>query len=186
MERDAVRRFAEGGDAESFRLLVEEFHPRVLRLISSILGPWSDLDAEGVAQDVFLQIYRKARQFRGDAAGASWIYRIAYTHALSLRRRARIRFPHESEAALVSATADAADPLETLATARRRVEVWRAIEELPDLYRTIVHSHYWLEMSVKEIAEALVVPEGTVKSYLSRARARLRALLGESHRGGFS
>lgn len=186
MERDSVRRFAEERDEESFRLLVEEFRERVFRLVASILGPWSDLDAEGVTQEIFLQIYRKAGQFRGDSAGASWIYRVAYTQALSFRRRARVRFPHEGDERLASVAAAGADPVEAIAGKRRQVELLRAIEELPDLYRTVLHSHYWQEMSVAEIAAALVVPEGTVRSYLSRARARLRALLERSRHGGSS
>ncbi len=50
----------------------------------------------------------------------------------------------------------------------------RFVEELPDVYRSVVHMHYWMDQSVEEIAGALDVPAGTVKSYLARARARLR------------
>lgn len=186
MERDSVRQFAEQRDEESFRFLVGEFRERVLRLVSSILGPWSDLEAEEVTQEVFLLVYRKAGQFRGDSAGASWIYRVAYTQAQSFRRRARVRFPHEGDKTLAALAAATADPLEVIASTRRSVELLRALEDLPDLYRTVIHSYYWQEMSVAEIADALVVPEGTVKSYLARARARLRVLLGRSRRGGSS
>jgi RNA polymerase sigma-70 factor (ECF subfamily) len=56
----------------------------------------------------------------------------------------------------------------------RRDLVARLIEDLPDLYRTLIHMHYWLDCPVDEIAETLGMPAGTVKSYLSRARERLR------------
>ncbi len=186
MERDSVRHFAEERDEESFRLLVEEYRERVFRLVSSILGPWSDLDAEEVTQEIFLLVYRKAGQFRGDSAGASWLYRVAYTRAQSFRRRARVRLPHEGDETLAALAAATVDPLEAIASTRRKVELLRALEELPDLYRTVLHSYYWQEMSVAEIADALVVPEGTVKSYLSRARARLRVLLERCCQGGAS
>jgi RNA polymerase sigma factor (sigma-70 family) len=52
--------------------------------------------------------------------------------------------------------------------------VERLLEGLPELYRTVVYLHYWLDATVEEMAELLSVPSGTVKSYLSRARARLR------------
>ncbi len=52
--------------------------------------------------------------------------------------------------------------------------VERLVEGLPEIYRTVIHMHYWLERPVDEIAQTLGVPSGTVKSYLSRARRRLR------------
>jgi RNA polymerase sigma-70 factor (ECF subfamily) len=58
-----------------------------------------------------------------------------------------------------------------------RREVAAAVEELPDLYRSVLLLHYWMGCGVAEIGELLPAPEGTVKSYLSRGRDRLRAIL---------
>jgi len=159
-------------DPDLFRVLVERYQNRVLRLVASVLGPHADLDAQEVVQDVFVRVHEKLHSYRGEARFGSWLYRLAYNRALEHRRRARIRFPHlPLETAAEPASAD---PLEELADRERQRIVARCVERLPQLYRSVIYMHYWLGSSVEEIAEALGVPEGTVKSYLSRARQRLR------------
>ena len=84
-------RFAAARDPDDFRTLVDRHGPMVLRLVSSILGPFRDTDAEEIAQDVFLRVYERIGQFRGDAKFTTWLYRLAYHVAaragLSVRRR---------------------------------------------------------------------------------------------------
>ncbi len=176
MDRESLARFAVDRDPEIFRRLVEEYQNRVFRLVCSVLGPWADLDAEGVAQEVFLRVYRKLGQFRGEAEFGSWLFRVAYSTALNWRRTARIRLPHESDASLEQ-VASAIDPRAEMLRAADHRRVVIAIEALPEVYRTVLHLFYWQESTVAQIAEAIGAPEGTVKSYLSRARDRLRVLL---------
>ena len=173
MDITTIERFIESRDPELFREIVEEYQDRVFRLVASILGPWADRDAEEITQDIFLKIYRKCGQFRGESAFSSWIYRVAYTTALNHRQTARIRFPHQSEEPLLSLKAES-DPLgEILAMATKR-RVAGAVESLPDLYRTVIYLYYWQDHSIAEVSEAVGAPEGTVKSYLYRARERIR------------
>ena len=179
--QSVVERFRETRDPDSFRQIVEEYQDRVFRLVCSILGPWADLDAEEITQDVFLRVYRKIGQFRGECAFGSWLYRVAYTTALNHRKTARIRLPHQNTETLVQFVAED-DPWLDATRSVDRETVVRAIECLPDVYRTVVYSFYWMDASVAEIAETLGAPEGTVKSYLSRARAKLRTFIeGERH-----
>jgi RNA polymerase sigma-70 factor, ECF subfamily len=170
-DESAVFAYVQTRAPELFRLLVERHYARVLRLVASLLGPHADLDAQEVTQDVFLRAHERLDNFRGEARFATWLYRLAYNRTVEHRRRARIRLPHVSDEALRKL---AIDPMgEELAHERQQV-VARLLEELPDVYRTVINMHYWLDCSVDEIAETLGVPPGTVKSYLSRARARLR------------
>lgn len=168
----AIAAYLQSRDPEVFRVLVERYQHRVLAVVASVLGPHADLDAQEVAQEVFVRVHDRLPTFRGEARFGSWLYRLAYNRALEHRRRARIRMPHvpwdQLENAATSGGCDVADEQE------RRQLVERLVEHLPDLYRTVIHMHYWLECSVGEIAETLGVPAGTVKSYLSRARQRLR------------
>ena len=123
--QSVVERFRETRDPDSFRQIVEEYQDRVFRLVCSILGPWADLDAEEITQDVFLRVYRKIGQFRGECAFGSWLYRVAYTTALNHRKTARIRFPHQTDKALARVVAEddpwldvvAANPRATAASA---------------------------------------------------------------------
>jgi RNA polymerase sigma-70 factor (ECF subfamily) len=156
-----------------FRLLVERYQVRVLHLVASLLGRHADLDAQEVTQEIFLCAHDKLQTFRAEARFGTWLYRLAYNRALEHRRRARLRLPHVSEQVLHRL---AADPLGDGLQAEREQIVARLLEHLPDVYRAVINLHYWMGHSVDEIAEALAVPPGTVKSYLSRARQRLREL----------
>jgi RNA polymerase sigma-70 factor (ECF subfamily) len=161
-----------------FRALVDRHAASVLRLVSSILGPFRDTDAEDVAQDVFVRAHDKLGQFRGDAQFGTWLYRIAYSVALNRRKLARLRLPHVAAEALAG-LASPHSPHDEAEAAERASQLAAAIEVLPDLYRTVVYLHYWQECSVEEIAGFIGAPRNTVKSYLFRARARLANLLTE-------
>jgi RNA polymerase sigma-70 factor (ECF subfamily) len=168
-DRDAFR------DPEAFRRFVETYSDRVLRLVASILGPWRDADAEDVVQEVFLRAWQRLDQFRGESSIGTWLYRIAWTQAVNRRRAARLRLPHVS----LDALADSPSGEEEMTSVVARREVAAAVEELPDVYRTVLFLHYWMGSGVAEIGELLQAPDGTVKSYLSRARQRLRVVLGK-------
>lgn len=166
----AVFAFVRKRDPALFDLLVERYQHRVFRLVVSLLGPYADLDAEEVTQEVFLRAYRRLETFRGESRFSTWLYRLAYNRTLEYRRRARIRMPHvpvETVQSIADTPAEQHDH-------EREQLVAVLLEQLPDVYRTVINMYYWLDCSVEEIAETLAVPPGTVKSYLFRARRRLR------------
>jgi RNA polymerase sigma-70 factor (ECF subfamily) len=178
-DANVIARFRKTGDRAMFAVLVERYQDRVFRLAASILGPYSEADAEEVAQEVFLRVYRKLDQYTGEAAFGTWLYRIAYNLALDRRRTARFRIPHVSLETIGESAGPSDPPGEIIARERQR-RVAKAMEKLPDLYRSSLYMHYWMGMSIEEIADSLGAPEGTVKSYLFRARRMLKgALAGE-------
>jgi RNA polymerase sigma-70 factor, ECF subfamily len=168
-----VAAYARTRDPELFRLLVERHQERVFRLVASILGPFADLDAEEVTQEVFVRVHERLDSFRGESRFSTWLHRLAYNRTIERRRRARLRFEHVPSDGL-KASATPGGPLEAALQRERERAVAQLIEGLPDVYRSVVHMHYWMDQSVDEIANALDVPVGTVKSYLARARERLR------------
>lgn len=172
-DEPAVAEYLRGRDPEVFRTLVERHQMRVFRLVAGLLGPFADRDAQEVTQEVFLRAHQRLGSFRAEARFSSWLYRLAYNYTLQHKRRARLRLPHVPVDAL-EALASGDGPLEAAAARERKRAVERLLEGLPELYRTVVYLHYWLDATVEEMAELLAVPSGTVKSYLSRARARLR------------
>jgi RNA polymerase sigma-70 factor, ECF subfamily len=170
-DESAAFAYARTRDPALFRLLMERYQNRVLRLVAGLLGPYADLDAQQVTQEVFLRACEKLSTFRGEARFGTWLFRLAYNRAIEHRRVARIRMPHVSEKALADLVAE---PLGDQVEVERQQLVAHLLEQLPDVYRTVINMHYWLDASVEEIAEALCVPAGTVKSYLFRARRLLR------------
>jgi RNA polymerase sigma-70 factor (ECF subfamily) len=161
-------------DPDLFRLLVERHQERVFRLVASILGPFADLDAEELTQEVFLRVHERLGSFRGESRFSTWLHRLAYNRTIERRRRARLRARHVPCDELEASASPAGGPHEAALESERERAVARLVEELPDVYRTVVHMRYWMDQPVEEIARALDVPAGTVKSYLSRARGRLR------------
>jgi RNA polymerase sigma-70 factor (ECF subfamily) len=168
-----VAEYIRARDPELFRVLVERHQARVFRLVAGLLGPFADRDAQEVTQEVFLRAHQHLASFRGEARFSSWLYRLAYNYTLQHRRRARLRLPHVPIEELAARPASDGQ-LEAVAERERQRRVEGLLEGLPDIYRTVVYLHYWMDASVDEIAELIAVPSGTVKSYLSRARARLR------------
>ncbi|HEX5217364.1 MAG TPA: RNA polymerase sigma factor [Vicinamibacterales bacterium] len=165
-------RVAAARDPDDFRTLVDRHGPMVLRLVSSILGPFRDTDAEEIAQDVFLRVYERIGQFRGDAKFTTWLYRLAYHVAVNRLRSARLRFEHvDLEKLRLPDTAADADA--RISAGERARVLAEEIERLPGLYRTVIYLHYWQEASIDDMATLLAAPPNTIKSYLFRARARL-------------
>jgi RNA polymerase sigma factor (sigma-70 family) len=178
-DEDLVARYLAQRDPADFQEVVERNAANVLRLVSSVLGPFRDTDAEETVQEIFIRVHERLSQFRGEAQFRTWLYRLAYRVAINHARGARFRMPHQGLEVLRSIVAPGDDPqLRALATERAEV-VARCLDTLPDLYRTVIHLFYWQDASVAEIAEYLGAPANTVKSYLARARERLRRALDE-------
>ena len=170
------------GDARAFESLVRRHERRVFRLLLRMLGTREE--AEDAAQEAFLSLHRHGHRFRGEARFSTFIYRVAANAALNRRRslgRARAR---EKELALRQAAgtdlpASPRDPEGSASGAQVQARVQEALLELPGDLRMAVVLYDIEGQSYKEIAQALGIPEGTVKSRIHRARNALRGLLGE-------
>ena len=174
-----VERCRESVDDAAFAELVRRFRAPVFRLAVSILGQEFAPEAEDVAQDVMLRVHHALGSFRGEAKVGSWIYRIAFNHALNVKARVRYRAPHVSDDALSTTPSTDRGPDARLQDERRQRAVLACVGELPEVYQSALRLHYWLGASMSEIAEMLDAPENTVKSYLHRARRLLHAMLTE-------
>lgn len=180
-ERHAIAE-AQRGDVQSFNTLVRLYEGRVYTLCYRMLG--DSESAADAAQDSFLSAYRNIRSFRGGSF-RSWLLRIA-TNTCYDALRARKRRPSIS---LESATAeeddhaplqisDGAEPLEDLALRRElSAAIQRSLGDLPEDQRAVLILSDIEGMAYDEIAEITGTNLGTVKSRLSRGRAKLRDLL---------
>jgi len=176
-DSELIREFLETRDSALFGRLAGRYQARVFRLAVSILGPGFEPEAEEVVQEVFLLVYRHLETFRLDSRFGTWLYRIAYNRAIDARRTARLRLPHLDEEALSDRAAPQSDPARLFEEAEHARTVRACVDELPDLYRAVLYLHYWNEAKIPEIGELLGIPEGTVKSYLHRARQALHGSL---------
>jgi RNA polymerase sigma-70 factor (ECF subfamily) len=172
-DEEAVATYLRTRDPDVFRLLLERHQARVFRLVAGVLGPFADLEAQDVTQEVFIRMHERLPSFRGESRFSTWLYRLAYNRTIEHRRLARFRRPHLPIDELASRR-NPEGPHEAAAEGERTRLVEALVERLPDVYRAVVYLHYWLELPVEEIGEMIGTPAGTVKSYLFRARQCLR------------
>lgn len=161
------------GDETAFRELVDQYKGLVFALITRSIA--NRARAEELAQDVFLKVHKGLPYFRGDAKLSTWIYRIVI-NALSQERP-------ELATSSLDDSADDRPRAEPGAEDRSfndmvmKDRLQKAIERLPVQYQVLVNGHYLKGMRYEDLAEALDMPMGTVKTHLHRAKRQLRRLL---------
>ena len=163
------------GDARAFEEMVIRYQHRVFGVALRMLGRRAE--AEEVAQEAFLRAHRSVGGFRGDAKLSTWLY--AITSRLCLNRLAsadRRRVRHDEEA-LARAADEGASATDQLERREREAAVHRAIAELSAERRLVLVLCDLEGLSYEEIAHALEMPVGTVRSRLHRARMDLREKL---------
>jgi RNA polymerase sigma-70 factor (ECF subfamily) len=162
---------AQQGDQDAFRSLVERHRDRAYGLALRILR--SAADAEDAAQEAFVRAWQALPQFRGDASFSTWLYRIVARQSFDRLERLKRRRERETglgEAGEIAAGDRRLEPGEE--PRARRIE--RLVGMLPETQRAVVTLFYYEDRSVEQVAAALSLPPNTVKTHLSRARARLR------------
>ena len=172
-DTDVVAR-AQGGDQAAFRALYDANVDRIYRLMYRMAGE-EDL-ARDFTQEAFLRAWQRLAQFRGNAAFSTWLHALAVSVALNgLRKVDRHR---RRERSLEDAAPVVAGRRELDVGARERLA--EAVDDLPEIYRTVLLMHDLEGYGHGDIAGILGVPEGTSKARLSRAREKLRATLGDA------
>ena len=144
-----------------------------------VLG--SSADAEEAAQEAFVKAYYALPRFRQESPFRPWLLTIVANEARNRRKSAARRVRLALRAAEDRPSGDAAPSPEAAVLAReRRAALLAAVNDLRHDDRLVVAYRYFLDLSEAEMAEALDIPRGTVKSRLSRALARVRGRLVEA------
>ena len=169
-ERSLVARAA-AGDRGAARALYDAHAARVHRLAFRLCGD-ADLAAD-LTQDVFVQVFRQLKTFRGESSFSTWLHRVAVTTSLNSMRKVRRLRERETE------IDDARDVIDGTAAADPdlRAALAGAIDALPDGLRVALVMHAVEGYTHTEIGEALGIAEGTSKKRVFDARALLRDAL---------
>ena len=188
LDLDLVERLRRG-DTTALEALMERYTSRVYRLAHGITR--NEADAQEVVQDVFLILFRKIHTFEGRAALGSWIYRVTTNAALIKRRGQRTDrdVPLEpplpaflpdghraGDRAYVKADWSQTPEADVLSQETREI-LSKAIDSLPDLYRTVLVLRDVEGLSNEEVAQVVGDSVPAVKSRLHRARMALRETL---------
>jgi RNA polymerase sigma-70 factor (ECF subfamily) len=171
----ALAQRAAGGDMPAFEELYERHHRRVYSLCLRMTG--NQAEAEDLAQEAFIQLYRKIGSFRGESAFTTWLHRLTVNQVLMHFRKRGVRFEQTTD--------DGDIPVQVVTGTENpnhmpvvdRIALDRAISQLPPGYRSVFVLHDVEGHEHEEIARLLGCSVGTSKSQLHKARMKLRGLL---------
>jgi len=178
VQDDAILSDAIRGNTAAFRALYARHRADVARLVYRMLGASSDLD--DVVQEVFFQVYRSLKDFRGQSKFSTWLHRVTVNVVLMHRRAARSR-PMLTDEAPPDLSADPRVALPDEDAARReRVRAFqRLLERLPDKKRVVFVLHELEGIAPAEIAKIVDAPVLTVRTRLFYARREIEAMLAD-------
>ena len=175
MTIDQNVKLAAAGDMAAFEELYRSQHRRVFSICLRMIRNWSE--AEDVTQDVFVQLFRKIRTFRGEASFATWLHRLTVNQVLMHFRKRSIRKEQTIE--------DGSTPIQVASGTENpdkmslidRLSLEEAMGQLPPGYRAVFILHDVEGYEHQQIGQMLGCAIGTSKSQLHKARMKLRQLL---------
>jgi RNA polymerase sigma-70 factor (ECF subfamily) len=176
-EADLIAKAA-AGDRAAFRVLYSRHREAVSRLVYRMLGGTRDLD--DVVQEVFFQVYKSLKDFRGQSKFSTWLHRVTVNVVLMHRRSARSRPTYADEPqADITPDDDAVAP-DADADRRARIRAFgRIVERLAEKKRVVFILHELEGVSPAEIAQIVGAPVLTVRTRLFYARREIEAMLGD-------
>ncbi len=184
-EFELIQGLRQGNEA-AFKYLVTTYQDRVFNTAIGIVQ--NAEDAEDVAQEVFIQVYRSIHSFKGESKLSTWLYRIATTRALDLLRSRKSKkrfgfmqklFGEDNEP--LHELPDFHHPGVALDRKENAAKLFRAISELPENQKTAFTLHKLEDLSYQEISEVMQTSIPAVESLMHRAKQNLRKILGKTN-----
>ena len=172
-----VKQILDGNDL-AFERLIRNFQRLVSHIVFRMVN--NIADREDICQDVFIKVYKNLSGFRFESKLSTWIARIAYNRCINFLEKKKVALYDDlSEDDKQYEIRDSADdrPDQIIESADLKELLTQEINTLPIQYRTIITLYHLDEMNYNEIADIMGLPAGTVKSYLFRARRKLREKL---------
>jgi RNA polymerase sigma-70 factor (ECF subfamily) len=167
-DRELVEQVAKG-DRAAVRLLFMRHHARVYRFVARQTG--SEMMADDIANEVFLELWRQAPAFEGRSEVSTWLLGIARFKALSALRKRKEEAIDDNDAAAIPDTADT--PEVAVMKGDKADALRRMVNALPEEHRSVIDLAYYHAKSVAEVAEILSIPVATVKTRMFYARKKL-------------
>lgn len=178
-EQQTIQRIRDG-DNGAFRELVEYHKQNIYYLAFDLTG--NHHDAEDLAQDVFVQMFRSLESYRGDGKLSSWLYRIAVNLSINKNRKKALSamqlkddFSRESnDGASFEGGRIQQNPEKSTDSKLAQSHIHRALQKLSERERAVFVLRHYKDLPLKEIAGTLKIADGTVKGLLFRAIRKLQ------------
>ena len=170
-------RLLRSGDHGAFAQFIDKYKETVF-LCCRKLGLTED-EADDVASETFMAAYKGLQRYRGQAELSTWLWSIAYRRAISYLRKNRkqLKLEAEPDDILQAGSSQEQGPEAAIQGEETEQIVWKAVERLPKLWALAVILFYRQEKSIIEIAKIMQTNENTIKTYLFRARQKLKKAL---------
>lgn len=177
-------RLARQRDGAAFRAIMQRSNRRLYRIARAVMR--DDSEAEGVVQEAYMRAFASLADFRGESSLSTWLSRIVLNEALGRLRRHRptvdvstieTRPPSRGKVIPFPLASTQPDPERTMAQRQIQILLERAIDDLPDDFRTVLVARVVEGMSVEATADLFGLRPETVKTRLHRARRLLRDAL---------
>mgnify|MGYP001290367584 CR=1 FL=1 len=171
---------AKAGNLEAFEQLILQYEKRIYNFCYRMTN--NQEDAEDLAQEIFIKVYKNLNSFKGNSKFSTWIYRIAYNTCVDKYRKKKVTtvsltLNNDEEEKEIDLPSNDPLPEERVVSREEYDVVCECISALKPEYKTVVVLRDIQNYTYDEIAEILNVPLGTVKSHISRGRAALRDAL---------
>ena len=166
------------GDASAFVAIIRTHERLVTHIVFRIVN--READREDVCQDIFIKVYRNLPKFQFESKLSTWIGRIAYNTCINYLKKKKAALFDDCltfDQPMDNYLSDLHTPEQFAVETDLNWRLQEEIEKLPVQFRTILTLYHLDEMSYAEIAEIMDMPDGTVKSYLFRARKQLKERL---------
>lgn len=161
------------GDLNSFKVLIRQHETLVIGMVRRLIKDQDDVD--DLCQDVFIKVYKNLRSFKHQSKLSTWIGQIAYTTAINHVKKTSGKKYITVELTEFEDSYNTGDNPESLLIKKSTSAfIQEEIAKLPLLYKTIITLYHLQDFSYNEISDIMGMPEGTVKSYLFRARKLLK------------
>jgi RNA polymerase sigma-70 factor (ECF subfamily) len=160
-----------GGDNQAFKQIVEKTEGLVAQIIFKMTT--DNEDKKDIAQEVYIKAYRNLAGFRFRSKLSTWVGQIAFNTCVNHLQKKKTVLPGPVEA-LGAAASEDPDTGHGIETREMAAILQREIERLSPLYKTLITLYHNEDQSYADIAQITGLPEGTVKSYLFRARKMLK------------
>ena len=176
-KEDNWLRLLRSGDHGAFARFIDKYKETVF-LCCRRLGLRED-EVEDVASETFLAAYNGISRYSGRAELSTWLWSIAYRRAVSYLRKNRRQWQLEAEAdeSRQVGSGEEQEPAAAMQGEETEKIVWEAVERLPRLWAMAIILYYREEKSIIDIAKIMRTKENTIKTYLFRARQRLKKAL---------
>ena len=163
------------GSIVAFEEIYNRYHRKTFNLCMRMLQNASE--AEDLTQEVYIQLFRKIGSFRGDSAFSTWLHRLTVNQVLMHFRKRSVKNEKTTETGDIPELADTSNIARSKNPVLDRIDIDRAVEQLPKGYKSVFVLHDIEGFEHEEISRKMGISVGTSKSQLHKARLKLRGIL---------